>query len=480
MEWLRTITLDLRSLGLFRIILGLNLIYDVLWKWLSIGDFVGVRGVFDVHFLQQKIFFTGNLHTIIGYFPNQVWVYIFLIISLVLFGAYTLGIKTRISSILSFFCYLNICDANLFLVVGYQNILIVLLGWSIFLPLDGKFALWPDKKQIPILPLAVVGILLQISLIYFIAAFAKNGVAWQNATAIDMVLSSKFYQKSTALWLLQYPTLTHSLCYLTLLFEYSIPLLLFLPWGNNKGKLVAAVLIVLFHWGLYFFIDVGNFHLVSLCTASVLLPAAVWGKKIPLSPTLPILSINAIELKIRNVLVLFVLLGVFICSLFQLQNFRPAFVPDFTKNSLLSTLKDAYLVHSRLTLFFRQRWSYFAPDPSPEMGWLKMAGQQNDYTWINLKNGIVLDDDVSCNNFYGAWKHIAAFALHRSDIPHSRLLIPRWLAFEVENYNKTHNNNPIPYAGAYIYSLPYDSLKNNSEQTSVIQLWEGFVRDVGK
>jgi hypothetical protein len=467
------LTLDQRSLGLFRVLLGFNLIYDILWKWCTIGDFVGVKGVFDIHFLTDKIFVNNDLHTIISYFPNQFSVYAFLVFSLLVFLAYTLGIKARYAGIIAFFCYLNICDANLFLVVGYQNILIVLLGWSIFLPIDARFSLLPHSKQLPMMPIAVLGILLQISLIYFIAAFAKSGMAWHDATAVDMVLSSKFYQKSTALWLLQYPFATSALSYATIIFEYSIPILLFLPFFNNNARILAAIQILLFHWGLFLFVDVGNFHLVSLCTAAILLPASVWKNKyLPAPAQAPIIS--RLELRLRQYIIAITLFGVIICSIFQLKTFRPQLVPDFDKNIVLNGIKDAYLVHSKMTLFFRQRWSYFAPNPSQEMGWLKLAGQKNDYNWINLNNGLALDKDSNVSNFSGAWKHIAAFCVHRGDIPHSRLLMPRWVAYQTQQWNKANPEQIVSYAGAYVYSIKYDSLKMGKNEPLVVQIWEGF------
>lgn len=68
------------------------------------------------------------------------------------------------------------------------------------------------------------------------------------------------------------PAVCTLLTYATLVFEFAIPLLIFIPIKTKSAKLLAGILIFLIHWGLATTIYVGPFNFISLAFTAILLP----------------------------------------------------------------------------------------------------------------------------------------------------------------------------------------------------------------
>ncbi len=151
---------------------------------------------------------------------------------------------------------------------------LVSLFWSIFLPTS---VIWSFRKSknISIHPLALNGLYLQIALIYLTSFLVKNGEIWLDGNAIELVVQDEYYAAGLGFKLRNYPLILKLFNYIALIWEFLIPVFILWPFKRNL-KIIAAVMITLFHLGLLLIAQVGPFWIIGLAFSAALLPQEFW------------------------------------------------------------------------------------------------------------------------------------------------------------------------------------------------------------
>ncbi|MCS7046764.1 MAG: HTTM domain-containing protein [Gemmataceae bacterium] len=202
---------------------------------------------------------------------------------------FTLGLGTRVTSVLAWFAYLNYVHRNHTVLFGADQMIVILLTYLAIGPSGAALSLdrwlsrwWNGRGQgddgvsppLPTISANVAIRLLQVHLciIYGIAGLSKlQGPAWWNGTALWNVLANfEFAPMNWAVydWLLRtvgsnqliFEILLTGGAYFTLAFEISYP---FVVWNPN-GRWVMLASAILLHGVIGLFMGLQTFALIML------------------------------------------------------------------------------------------------------------------------------------------------------------------------------------------------------------------------
>ncbi len=148
-SYLRQFSIPIHSLALFRILLGISLLYNLcLVKLPYATAFYGSDPMIPAPLFRAM---NGNTaFSVFDWVRNDIFAYIFIGIGIVSSLLLTIGFRTRYAAIVSLFVYWNLLQASAKFVFGFDFYTFQLLFWACFLPLDGAFAL--QKKNCILAP----------------------------------------------------------------------------------------------------------------------------------------------------------------------------------------------------------------------------------------------------------------------------------------------------------------------------------------
>jgi len=370
---------DSRSLSLFRVVLGLNIIYNIIFYRLSsVSLFYGKSGIVS----QEELELRYGLFSVLHYLPNGGIFFYFLMV-LVVAVLFTIGYKTKWLSILLFFMFSQVLTGNPMTVHAVEFIIEVCLFWSIFLPLQTHFSPFKQKEIKPVSKLAVFAMLLQIFLLYFTSVVTKTGELWQSGLVIESASGDLTHAALLSGFFGSLPGLSKILTYSALVVELLIAMLV---WGRGKLRMLAVILIIGLHVGIALAIDVGPFYFSTLCFAVFLLPTSFWERtKVPTGPKLKFND----RINWKSPINIFLIL----CMLLMVQKN----MNKWQKNSYLKPIFDlpglaqlSGLELNRPGMFtgiWDQPWWLFAPDPHKDMGTVLIGAQLPNGQFVDLMTG---------------------------------------------------------------------------------------------
>ncbi len=476
MEKFKISGLDLRALGMFRIIVGLNLIYNILrYRLFYIREFYTADGLMPRAEIARLY---GEHFTLIDWLHEPWMVSIFMVLGLIIAAFYTLGFRPALTGFLGFIWLWSIIHYNPFLSHGVEFLIEVSLFWGMFLPLGERFSLFkparPVDKQV-VWDLPVFAILFQIAIIYLTSTITKTGEFWRAGVAVESVMGDLTHAGLLSGWLAQLPGLCKFLSYATLVIEGAIPLLIFSPIKNGYARLTAAVLLFGLHVSLGLSMEVGPFYLITTGFAVLLLPKMVWDKlKVPADYNFGQIHWTKYtfqpDVRQRLILKRVIALGIIgvLVLAFQknLAKWRyNSYWSDTIKNNavldVVARLKTPLIGVSGI---FRQSWWLFAPDPHKDMGCVIMTGILPDGKVIDLHSGKVLFQlDPSTGKFdtvntprvqaTGAM-FIYSFYIRRSYKDLDEAVFKNWAQYEYGRWVVKNPGIQLREYSLMLYSLP--------------------------
>lgn len=375
-HWLKKFTLDTRSAGLFRIMLALIVLYDLIYYRITSFDlFYSTQGIVPVDYCykQSPVAFLSPYY----WFNNDAASLGLLYFSVAIFVLYLLGIGLKVVKPLGWYLYLSVLLRNLNVEFGYNIYTDHALFWAMFLPLGNHFTVLKSKQPESANPLAVFAAAAQVALLYFTTAVAKYGDSWLKGFAVRNMVVDITFDSPMQKIILNSPPLYTFLTYSTLVAEYLIPVLLI--WSffrKDNGMRYAAIgLIYALHTGILMFSDVGTFSYISITMATLFLPAAFWvslGKRVKRIPAM--VAKPFAEIKWVNY-ILYVAIGgmVFMNVMFYIFHtpIKKGLLPKGQQRYWLDTrsfpLKDISP--------FGQHWGMYAPNPMSNVGWITLEYQ---------------------------------------------------------------------------------------------------------
>lgn len=281
---------DRRVLGGFRIGLGLVLLYDVLRRLPDAGLLWSNDGLLSATALRKVPQAVHQSSFLFGISSTGGVQLAFCGLAL-LFLLYCLGLFTRLMQPLVLLGYASLNARNLFFEDGGTGLVIVLLTWTLCLPLADRFALDALRRDAklgtlkariaaraearqPLFTLAALAILLQAAVIYWLNAAHKTGVTWRGGDAVHLVLWQHRVNTPFALWLAGHePTWFSPLStWLTKRAEFIMPVLLLWPTHPLQSRSLAFVLAILLHGGIALCLTLGPFSYAMLCLLWLAVP----------------------------------------------------------------------------------------------------------------------------------------------------------------------------------------------------------------
>lgn len=281
-QWLRGLEIDLRSLALFRVALGLVLLADLLILIPQIDDFYTDRGVLPREAMLRLLGsrWTISLHLISGEWVVQLA--LFLVAVLFAIG-FTVGYRTRFCAIASWILLASMQARTPPLLHGGDAVLRLLLFWCMFAPLNARYsldrALNPSTPPLPVRHLspATLALMFQLCGIYWFAASEKMHPDWLiDRTAVYYALNLDQFVTPLGKVVLDYPGFMSLMTIGTVALELLGPILVLSPFLTAPLRLLMVASFVGFHAGLGLTMRLDLFPWVCAAAWLMFLPATFW------------------------------------------------------------------------------------------------------------------------------------------------------------------------------------------------------------
>jgi hypothetical protein len=270
------IEIDARTLALFRILVGLLIIGDVLARAGTFYYFYTEDGVVPQELAQARtvdyafsfFFFTTSTPVIAALF--------------VLHGLFAvqliLGYRTRLATIISFLFVISLDNANPLITSHADSLFRLLVFWAIFLPLGERWSIDALQRATPprraIASIASAAMLFQMIYMYVLNGFLKTlSDAWKTGQATPFIfgLDDMTYFLGTVLR--NYPTMLEYGGWLWFGMLLGSPLLLILP-GWPRAALTGMFAIA--HLSFAVTVRIGGFGWVAMSGVVLFLPSKFW------------------------------------------------------------------------------------------------------------------------------------------------------------------------------------------------------------
>jgi HTTM domain len=390
------LSLDLRSLALARISLGLILALDCLIRVYDVTAHYSDQGVLSRHDLLEygwhPHFF--SLHMFSG---QPGFMKLLFAVQLVTALALAVGYRTRWATLLSWVLLVSVHNRNPWLLNGGDVYFRMVLFWMLFLPWGQVWSVDARQKRhdrrwwMPQLDgdktvrasFACLALLLQVCLLYWFAALPKTHASWvADYSAINIALHLDHLVKPFGLFFRDtfqgiLPTLTWGVLY----FEVWGPFLLWFPFDRGQLRTLTLFAFIGMHLGFELTMELGLFPIICMAVPLALLPAWLWDgplKKLtqaldhrmkPLAYQEPQErpKLQYLRESVFGFMVLYLL-----SWNFGNEQFRPAlWLPDS-------------LDWIGYTIRLDQRWNMFSPSPPYQDGWWVITGKKRSGETVNL------------------------------------------------------------------------------------------------
>jgi len=207
--------------------------------------------------------------------PSRIWSYALYIALVVTTLLFTAGIHTRWVTPVLYILTLSHIGRNSLLIYGFDRIVLVMLFWSIFLPISEHFSARTrfrvaNAESYRICSLASAALLLQIFMIYLHAGFSKYGHEWMDGTAVRTALCNPLLASDLGTLIKDSYLLSAISTYGTLIVEVVAPILMILPVTTVIWRVVGSLSLFGLHAGIALTMDLAWFPYA--CSAVVLSP----------------------------------------------------------------------------------------------------------------------------------------------------------------------------------------------------------------
>src|SRR5215217_3917039 len=274
---------DLRSLAVFRIVLALLALADLIIRATDLYQHYTDAGVLPRTVLVEEILsswaFSLNLMNGGSFFQAL----LFGVAALAALGM-LVGYRTRLMTFVVWIVLLSIQVRNP-LVNGSESLLLrMLLFWGMLLPLGACWSVDRARSALPrpsprFLSLATFGLFMQIAFVYWFTAALKSGPEWRSDfTALYYALSLDQLATPIGHFLLGFPTLLQVLTFGTFAHEAIGPILLFCPFFTGPVRTGTALAFMSLHFGIWMTMDIGIFPWISAFCMVCFFPTWFWDR----------------------------------------------------------------------------------------------------------------------------------------------------------------------------------------------------------
>jgi hypothetical protein len=289
--------MDLRTLGITRILFGLVVCIDIVTRMGDIHPFFSDDGILPRQVLIEKFSnpFYVTPHMMSGH-PTVLW-FIFAFHFIVSF-LMMIGYRTRLMTAVNWLFTVSLHSRIGIIIQAGDNLLGLMLLWGAFTPWGARFSVdaalktnkWMPKR---VLNFGTAALIAQMPIVYFFTGLLKSGAPWtKDFTAVYYAMAGEefttwvgyFTLDYLPLWVTQFFTVT------TLIWEVAAPVLIFFPFvaffqtREMKTSLLEwlrmiVVLSLLFmQFGFTAGLTLGLFPAISTSATVPAMPSLFWDK----------------------------------------------------------------------------------------------------------------------------------------------------------------------------------------------------------
>jgi Vitamin K-dependent gamma-carboxylase len=275
---------DPTLLGLIRIMTGLMLLYTHAVWGLALNEFFGPDAWISRELVD--VVFTGN-YTYPNHFAYSIWwlipprfIWPAYAVMMVILALFTVGLWTRITSILSLLVVISFVNRVPEALFGLDKLNVILTFYLTVGPSGSALSLdrWLARLRGRVAATAQPSVaanfalrLIQVHMciVYFFAGISKlRGSPWWNGEAMWMAFGNLEYQSADMTWLAWHPWLVHFLTHFAACWEISFCVLIWVPLLR---PLVLASSVVM-HLGIGACLGLWTFSLIMLVGCASFLP----------------------------------------------------------------------------------------------------------------------------------------------------------------------------------------------------------------
>jgi predicted DCC family thiol-disulfide oxidoreductase YuxK len=278
---------DVRWLGIFRILYGCSLIVELLRRWPDLRLYYSDDGILPTAF--ARLYAPSRYSFSIFDFFGSVWaVELAFAGALFCFVAFTLGYRTRLFHALSLVCITSLDSRNVLLENAGITLVNLLGAWSLFLPLGRRFSVdallaslrrrderssdelndrsRPLAPTLPYRSVAVLGLILQWSAIYFFNFVHKTGPSWRDGSALHWFLEQNRIVTALGVWARGHlsESIWATLTYGALYGEAGLAVALLVPVWRRQARLVALATALALHGTIVALARLGPFSYLMI------------------------------------------------------------------------------------------------------------------------------------------------------------------------------------------------------------------------
>ena len=410
---------DLRSLAVFRMAVASVALVDLAVRLGNLRAHYSDDGVLPREQLLRVPSLTEWRWSVL--FASGIEPFLVLVFGIGLLAALAMlvGHRTRLATCVVWIVVLSLHARNPYLNTGGDNLLRLMLMWSIFLPLGARWSVdrrgGGSRGRSPLhVSLGTIGLFVQIALMYLMTAYLKSGAAWHDqATAIHYALGLGHYTRPFGEWLWQFSGLLQMLTRITIWLEWLAPILLFSPVFTGPVRTLAAASIAGLHLGIWLTLDIGIFPWIASLSMLVFLPSWFWDVvcRIP-RPTRRVVAARSAWQRLSDALPSRRRMSAGKAEAFPGADARPGDTGISMRRAVINLAAGALLVYVLLLnlrtvsdyelperlepvehlLYLRQNWAMFAPEPSRAAVWYTMPGTLENGDRVDVLPAIVNGD----------------------------------------------------------------------------------------
>lgn len=283
----KTFSFDDRSMALYRFLIGLIVMSDVIYRWEDLTNFYT-----DIGLIPRSIFINEMAMPWSMSFHLANGSYLF---AVVMFGLHlilglmvALGYKTRWAMLGAYLMTISVHNRNWLVNNGGDDVLRSILFLSIFLPLNRCFSLdsalrkeKTDTKDH--FSTWVLAFFLQAFVIYFVSYILKDSDIWRkNFTAAFYSSRLDIFSTPFGVWLRNFPSVGTFITFFSIYLEWLGPLLLIGAFLFGRFwwvvRTVLVVLFIGFHFGIFLTMNIGLFTFICETMWLLFLPGPFWDR----------------------------------------------------------------------------------------------------------------------------------------------------------------------------------------------------------
>ena len=421
---------DARLLSFGRILIGLILFIDIIFRYQHLVPHYTNQGVLPVSVLKTYYPFYQYYFSIHNFVTSILLLKVLFFIHFVAVFFLIIGYKTRLFTIINFILLLSLHHRNPLILQGGDDLLRITLFYMIFLPwgryysLDAYLLAKQEriKNENPIeFSWIFVLFLINVAFVYLFSALLKTSDEWRKTgDAIYYALSLSTLRTPTGEIIYPHYKLLKITTYIVYYIqEILAPVLLIISFHRFIRNL-SIVLIILLHLFIVSSLKVGIFPFIGISTALMLfLPKNLFNKKddehSPLVSLIISTKLKQSKWNFYFSMILFVLILRYNLATLPTHYFSISLVEDRLLNSI----------------GLAQRWNMFSPGVKRYDGYLVLRGIKKDNSeWDIIHNTSNIHYEPTSQN-----KHF--------------LCGDRWRKF-LENYEQVHYNFIKPYFCYYL------------------------------